>query len=94
MVITFIIKLGFPKLLYYSNNYCEYAQTLLGCSLLDVIKSPHLKLTQSDICDIGLQLVRNKKLTIQTERLAQLHSIGFIHYDLKPDNIMFQNPLS
>jgi serine/threonine protein kinase len=39
-------------------------------------------LKKSDILKLGIQLIKS---------IRQLHSLGFVHLDLKPDNIMFKN---
>ena len=50
---------------------------------MDTIFSLNKKLLKkSDILKLGIQLIKS---------IRQLHSLGFVHLDIKPDNIMFKN---
>ena len=51
----------------------------LGLNLYKVIKKKGGKLSLYTIYGITIQII---------ERLRVLHSYGFVHNDLKPDNIM------
>ena len=42
-------------------------------------------LKKSDILKLGIQLIKS---------IRQLHSLGYVHLDIKPDNIMFKNEVS
>jgi serine/threonine protein kinase len=63
---------------------------LLGPSLKDKLKERDGPFTLETVCMIGLQLVCSVFLIsyFQLERLENFHSIGYIHLDIKPDNIL------
>lgn len=69
-----IFFLGFPNLIYFCEKYSSYAQTMLGCSLLDIITKKRKTLTKSDVAELGLQFVFVTLLTLQVKRLEDLHS--------------------
>ena len=50
-----------------------------------IFHSNNKLLKKSDILKIGIQLIKS---------IRQLHSLGYVHLDIKPDNIMVQNEVS
>eukprot|EP00347_Sterkiella_histriomuscorum_P001708 403370985 len=76
---------GFPKLLSYgmSDNQNYIVTELLGPTLKDKLKEREGPFSMETVCMIGLQLI---------ERLENFHNIGYIHLDLKPDNILLGSP--
>eukprot|EP00347_Sterkiella_histriomuscorum_P005564 403356126 len=62
----------------------------LGKSLRDICQETRKTFTLKTCCLIGIQMV---------ERIQEFHSIGYIHADIKPDNVLlscndYSNPLS
>ena len=55
----------------------------LGVSLLDVIKKNKLKFSDQQVVALGVQLIN---------AIEKFHELGYVHCDLKPDNIMFGLP--
>ena len=55
----------------------------LGKSLVDVIKHNRLKFTIEQVVSLGVQLLNS---------IEKFHELGYIHCDLKPDNIMLGLP--
>ena len=51
-------------------------------TLMDIFTLNNKLLKKSDVLKIGIQLVKS---------IRQLHSLGYVHLDIKPDNIMVQN---
>lgn len=45
--------LGFPKLAFYENDYSQYAQSLLGSTLTDILRE-NRRLNQKEVAQIGL----------------------------------------
>ena len=60
-----------------------FAMERLGFSLNDIIKKNKLKFSYQQVCALGVQLI---------QALENFHDIGFVHCDLKPDNILFGLP--
>jgi casein kinase 1/casein kinase I family protein HRR25 len=52
----------------------------LGVSLVEVIKRNALKFSYVQIISFGCQML---------DALESLHELGFVHCDIKPDNILF-----
>jgi serine/threonine protein kinase len=71
---------SYPKLIdsYSDSNFSFIIMTLLGPNL-DVLKKRKGYLPVKTVLMITIQLI---------EALQQLHSKGFIHRDLKPDNLV------
>jgi serine/threonine protein kinase len=56
----------------------------LGVSLVDVLKRNRLKFSYDQVVSLGVQLVTG---------IERLHELGYVHCDLKPDNILMGLPL-
>jgi len=52
----------------------------LGVSLVDIIKKTHLRFSYQQIIALGCQLLT---------ALENFHDLGYVHCDIKPDNILF-----
>mmetsp|Transcript_38949 Transcript_38949/g.37281 ORF Transcript_38949/g.37281 Transcript_38949/m.37281 type:complete len:174 (-) Transcript_38949:32-553(-) len=62
------------------NANCQYfIFQQLGSSLKEIVETRKKYLTLSSVCHIGIQML---------ERLEAIHKLGFIHQDIKPDNIL------
>jgi serine/threonine protein kinase len=75
---------GFPKV-YDSGcfqNQPYIVSERLGLSIKDILKRNRKHFSVKCIMTIGLQLV---------DLLEKLHEVGYIHCDLKPDNVMVGN---
>ena len=74
---------GFPRLINtgYKNNYFHVTE-LLGESLVDIQNRYHAVrgMRLKHVLMIGLQLLK---------RIQDFHSIGYVHGDIKPANIVF-----
>ena len=75
--------LGFPKIISTSSKRNYYFVTeLLGDSLMDIQNKFHATrgMRPKHAYMIGIQLV---------QRIRDFHSIGYVHSDIKPGNIVF-----
>ena len=52
----------------------------LGVSLVDVLKRNRLQFSYEQVISLGVQIISS---------IEQLHDLGYVHCDLKPDNILF-----
>ena len=52
----------------------------LGVTVSDLYENHNCNCTRIDVLKLGIQLVKS---------IRQLHSLGYVHLDLKPDNMMF-----
>ena len=78
----FVSLKGFPKVisLKESNVTFEILMEALGMNLKKILKqSPTKQLSEYTIYNLTLQIL---------DQLERLHIIGFIHNDIKPDNIV------
>lgn len=68
----------------------------LGSTLYDVLKDKRFGVLElKSIAMLGIELVSSLTLnSIQVERIKNLHEIGIIHGDLKPQNIMLSRDLN
>ena len=78
---------GFANLIAWGNqdeyNIYYIVMQKLGSSLKAIIKTLDLPcFSLKTVVQIGLQLI---------ERLKDLHSIDYIHLDIKPDNLLLQS---
>ena len=55
----------------------------LGVSLVDILKRNRLKFSFDQIIPLGVQLIN---------AIEKYHDLGYVHCDLKPDNILFGLP--
>ena len=55
----------------------------LGVSLVDILKRNKLKFSYQQTIALGVQLI---------QALEKFHDLGYVHCDLKPDNILFGLP--
>ncbi|CDW82767.1 protein kinase-like protein [Stylonychia lemnae] len=66
---------------------------MLEKSLKDVIKGRRNVFSTKTVCQIGIQIVNHchcKVNFLQLNRLKDLHELGYLHLDIKPDNILIQ----
>ena len=56
----------------------------LGVSLVEILKKNRLQFTYDQVIALGVQLI---------DAIEKFHELGYVHCDLKPDNIMFGLPL-
>jgi len=56
-----------------------------GMTLENIFCKNNQLLKKSEILKLGIQLMKS---------IRQLHSIGYVHLDIKTDNIMFNNKVS
>ena len=54
-------------------------------TLENIFSKNNQLLKKSEILKLGIQLIKS---------IRQLHSIGYVHLDIKTDNIMFNNKVS
>ena len=68
----------------------------LGPTLFELIKKKHHGVLElKSIAMLGIELVSPLLVTkLKIERLKNLHEIGIIHGDLKPQNIMMSRDLN
>ena len=55
----------------------------LGVSLVDILKRNRLKFSYDQVIPLGVQLIST---------IEKYHELGYVHCDLKPDNILFGLP--
>jgi len=61
---------------------------LLGKSLKDILQRRRKAFSLKTICQIGIQMVLTQNLYFQVKRIQDFHSLGYVHLDIKPDNIL------
>jgi serine/threonine protein kinase len=85
---------GFPKLV--DTGYADSTKTYgkfnethrfivlerLGVNISDIFDYNHSFFKQIDVLKLGIVLFRN---------IERLHDLGYLHLDIKPDNIMVNN---
>jgi len=78
----YIIKL-LDKFVYINNNgkHVCFVMELMQYSLVEIINNKNIVLTDNIIKKIILQL---------SEALYEIHKLGFIHTDIKPENILIK----
>ena len=77
-----IIKgIGIPQVISYgiAKNYKILIEPLLGQSLEDIYNNYGRHFSLAELCMIAIQVL---------DRIETLHSQGFIHRDIKPDNML------
>eukprot|EP00347_Sterkiella_histriomuscorum_P016141 403354329 len=82
---------GFPK--YYTSGTCKIQDSnkeyivmqLLSRSIKDIIKSRKNVFSTKTVCQLGINLLH---------RLEDLHGLGYLHLDIKPDNIMIETTIN
>ena len=74
--------IGIPKVYSYGkeNDNIFLVQQLLGNNLVQEMKNRKKKFSKKTFINIALQMI---------SRIEFLHSYGFIHCDIKPDNFVF-----
>lgn len=75
------------------NDNEEYiAMQFVGKSLKHLIKSRRNVFSSKSVCQMGIALVNLVPFnSIQLNRLEKLHDLGFLHLDIKPDNILIED---
>ncbi|CDW78784.1 ck1 family protein kinase [Stylonychia lemnae] len=78
------LKTGLPRLLNHGSigEYYYIVMSMLGSSLQDMINKNKDKFSLITVLQIGIQLVC---------AIENLHNSGFIHSDIKPDNILIES---
>jgi len=66
-----------------TNKEEFFVMERLGVSLVDVLKRNRLKFSYDQVISLGVQLVTG---------IEKLHDLGYVHCDLKPDNILMGLP--
>ena len=66
------------------NGEDFFVMERLGVSLVDILKRNKLKFSYLQTCALGVQIV---------QALEKFHDLGYVHCDLKPDNILFGLPV-
>lgn len=56
-------------------------QNRLGKTLSDIFMESRRRLRKADVLKIGVQLLK---------AIERLHSIGYLHLDIKPDNMLIE----
>ena len=76
-------KINFPQLFYYEINRAGnlLIESLLGPDLSKLFKFCDFEFDLKTICNIGIDIITF---------LENLHDIGYIYLDLKPNNIVFK----
>ena len=62
------------------HKYGYIVMERLGKSLKELIKENKKIFSVKTVCQMGINLIEN---------LREVHSLGFLHLDLKPDNILY-----
>ena len=57
----------------------------LGVTVTDIFHNNNYYWKKIDILKLGIQLTKN---------IRELHEAGFVHLDIKPDNLMFDTPVN
>lgn len=75
-------KMNYPKLFYYEINSAGnlLIESLLGPNLSIIYKFCEKDFDLKSICNIGIDIINF---------LEQFHDIGYLHLDMKPNNIVF-----
>ena len=72
---------GLAKKLRVKKGSTFIIMSKLGCSMKDVqFEDENIRISMSDSIKVGIKILNI---------LERLHSIGFVHKDIKPDNMCF-----
>ena len=76
-----LLGIGIPKVKSFGKTKRHYimVEPLLSESLFDIYEKYNKRMSLSDICLISIQII---------DRIQWVHSKGFIHRDIKPDNFL------
>lgn len=67
-----------------SERYSYICMEKLGPSLQDYLMSRKNAFSLKTVCQIGIKII---------QCLEELHHTGFVHNDLKPDNVLFDDKM-
>ena len=67
----------------YSSKYRFMIMEKLGVSVCDIFDMNENYLAQVDVMKLGISLIKNIK---------ELHKLGYVHLDIKPDNMLLDTP--
>lgn len=73
---------------------CDYRGCIVVDGYVEGIVLKKYKCTLMEAVDQGLQIDKNRVIDVITDAVAHLHSLGLVHNDLSPHNIMLDDNLN